>query len=386
MTGFGIICEFNPLHNGHKRIIDEAKKCGADYVVCVMSGNAVQRGELAVLDKYTRAEAAVRSGADLVLELPFPYCAAGAEYFASAGVEILSNICDKIIFGSECGDIELLKSAAKKAHSDTFREEYRSRLGFGEGAATAYFSMLAERGFENVSSNDLLGIEYIRASLRLKKDIDFCTVKREGAAYNESSLDGQAFPSATAIRALWDRGELDTNAHIPKMAYDVFKRAIENGELTDKSKLSSAVLMYLRLSDPKSFENAVEADGGVANRICTLAQESADIDELFSKLRTKRYTDAKLRRALLFCLTGVTREMLLQKPQYTTLLGTSAKGRKVLSTVRKNKELNIVTKPADAPRDCEQFKAGERLESIFTLTREKSRPSSEIYHKKAFIV
>ena len=117
MADFGIVCEFNPMHNGHVRLIDEAKKRGAERVVCVMSGNAVQRGELAFADKYTRAKIAVDCGADLVLELPYPYCAASAEFFAGAGIRILSELCDNVIFGSERGDIELLTSAARVAAS-----------------------------------------------------------------------------------------------------------------------------------------------------------------------------------------------------------------------------------------------------------------------------
>ncbi len=386
MTGFGIICEFNPLHNGHKRIIDEAKQRGAEYVVCLMSGNAVQRGELAVLDKYTRAEAAIKAGADLVLELPYPYSAAGAEYFATAGVEILSRLCSSIIFGSECGDIEYLTSAARIAHSGTFRSEYKERLQSGEGAAGAYFSMLAQRGFDNVSSNDLLGIEYIRAALKKGCDFDFHTVKREGSAYGDIALNENLCPSATAIRRAWQSGDVDTRKYIPDTVYEVFEKAVKHGELVDTNRLSKAILMYLRLSSPDDFENIAEADGGVANRICSLAHEANSLDELFEKMKTKRYTDAKLRRALLFCLTGVTREMLIAAPEYTLLLGANAKGREVLAGVRRTGRLNIVTKPADAPTDSWQFAVGQRLEAIFTLAGEEPAKTGDSYRKKAFIL
>ena len=120
MRNIGIVCEFNPLHNGHKRILDYARELGAERVVCVMSGNATQRGELAVLDKYTRAKAAIASGADLVLELPYPWSSASAEYFATAGIKALTPYCDAIIFGSECGDIELLNMAAEKAMTEVY--------------------------------------------------------------------------------------------------------------------------------------------------------------------------------------------------------------------------------------------------------------------------
>ena len=127
MRNIGIVCEFNPLHNGHKRILDYARELGAERVVCVMSGNATQRGELAVLDKYTRAKSAIASGADLVLELPYPWSSASAEYFARAAVSVLSGFCDTLLFGSECGDIDLICRAATLASSEEFREEYRRR-------------------------------------------------------------------------------------------------------------------------------------------------------------------------------------------------------------------------------------------------------------------
>ena len=142
MSIYGIICEFNPFHNGHKRIIEEARRLGADTVVVAMSGNAVQRGELAALDKYTRAKAAVLCGADLVLELPYPWSSSSAESFAACGVEILSHFCDNIIFGSECGDIKYLKGAADVSDTDSFGEAYNALLKSGEGAAKAYFPCL----------------------------------------------------------------------------------------------------------------------------------------------------------------------------------------------------------------------------------------------------
>ena len=122
MAAFGIISEFNPFHNGHKYIVDKARSVGADTVVCIMSGNAVQRGELALVDKYERAEMALLSGVDLVLELPFPWCASSAESFASCGVKIASEFVDTLIFGSECGDIAPLRDAADICADDTFVE------------------------------------------------------------------------------------------------------------------------------------------------------------------------------------------------------------------------------------------------------------------------
>lgn len=384
MSTFGIICEFNPLHNGHKRLIDAARLMGAERIVCVMSGNAVQRGELAIMDKYTRAKAAVLCGADLVLELPYPWSAASAEYFANAGVEILSHFCDNIVFGSECGDIDLLIRAAETAVGDDFKESFRQRLTEGEGAASAYFSALEKTAGISLNSNDLLGIEYIKAALEKGYDINFCTVKREGAAYNDTELDSHICPSATAVRRVWSEGGY-TSQYIPEEAWTVFEECFKNGDMTDYNELSKAVLMYLRLVDADTLAGMAENDGGISNRLIATAKSAKNGQEFFELLRTKRYTDAKMRRAVLFALTSVRSELLKQKPEYVQLLGANEQGRELLSKHRRNGGITVVTKAADAPRHSEQYVVVEKLEAIFTLARKNSRDVGESYRKSAFI-
>ena len=177
MSVYGIVSEFNPFHKGHEYIIQKAKEMGAEAVVCVMSGNSTQRGEIAVADKYLRAESALRGGADLVLELPYPWCSGSAESFAVAAISILSDVCDTVIFGSECGDIDALSSCAYAASSADFKAEYSDMLLKGSQSAAAYTSLMKEKvGCElELSSNDLLGIEYIKAALAIEKKIKFVT-------------------------------------------------------------------------------------------------------------------------------------------------------------------------------------------------------------------
>ena len=177
MSILGVICEFNPLHGGHVRLMEAAREKGAEGVVGVLSGNSVQRGSLALTDSYTRAAMALDAGADLVLELPYPWCSASAEGFAMGGVYVASQFADGLIFGSETGDLSLLSEAAKRADEPAFREEYREALCAGQPAAKAYYRLLSREG-ETFSSNDLLGIDYIRAARRLGGALDFYTVKR----------------------------------------------------------------------------------------------------------------------------------------------------------------------------------------------------------------
>ena len=385
MRNIGIVCEFNPLHNGHKRILDYARELGAERVVCVMSGNATQRGELAVLDKYTRAKAAIASGADLVLELPYPYCSASAEYFARAAVSILAGFCDTLLFGSECGDIEQIKNAAELAASEDFREEYRRRISDGEGSAAVYFDMLGRAG-QNFSSNDLLGVEYVRAIGELGSRMTPVTLKREGADYNDDRIDGASYPSATAIRKMWQELGFEESAkHMPRAAYEIYEKAYFEGEMCDVYQLSRAILMYFRLRSPEDLQSYAECEGGIANRLCSLAHECSSLEEFYEKLSTKRYTDAKLRRALLFSLTEIKRELLCSLPEYTTLLAADAKGRELLSAQRKSGGIKVVTKPADEPARSGQTEASRRLDAIFTLAKMQPNASGEYLKRGAYI-
>ena len=386
---FGIICEFNPFHNGHQYLFDLARQTGADNIVCAMSGNAVQRGSLAIADKYLRAEATLKCGADLVLELPFPWSSASAEYFASAGIRILQPYCDAIIFGSECGDIELLSKAANACLEKSFLDEFERRKKMGEGAASAYFSLLSESVGRELLSNDILGVEYIKAAKRQGANLRFYTVERKGNGYRDEALRVTSLPSATALRSAWQSGEEVFFEYMPKEAANIYKAAFAEGDITDEKALERAYLMFFRLVDQGALTDIAEAEGGIADRICALARTSKSFDEFWGSLRTKRYTDAKMRRAMLFCLTSVTKDLLRSEPQYTYLLAANSNGRKIVSGVKKSntaETVKIVTKPADTDKNSLQFMAEDRLNAIFSLARENSSSLADMYRKNAVII
>jgi len=369
MSTFGIVCEFNPFHRGHQFLLDAARERGAERIVCVMSGNTLQRGEFAVADAYARAEVAVRCGADLVLELPFPWCSGSAEQFSRGAIAILSELCDTVIFGSECGDLERLSRAAKLAASEEFREEYRTLLSEGVPAAECYFSLLSNYGAGKLGSNDLLGVEYLRAARELGSHLSFVTVRREGADYRQESLSDEAYPSAMAIRRLWREGRFEeADTYLPEASADVFWREREHFSWISPEALDRVVLSYFRLHDGTDFSEVAGAEGGVVNRICEAARSSRTLDELLEKIKTKRYTDARLRRQLLFCLAGVTPDALSALPQYTTLLAASEAGRALLSAQRKKEGIHIVTRLSDAPKDAPQWILGERISAVIGLS------------------
>ncbi len=386
MSRICIVCEFNPLHNGHVYLLNKARELGAESVTCIMSGNATQRGELSIIDKYARAEAAVKSGADLVLELPYPWCASSAEYFAFAAVRLVYPFGDTLLFGSECGDIELLKTAARICETPEFLEEYEARLSDGEATAAAYLACLRKRGVNELASNDLLGVAYIRAINKLGVPLAPVTVKRLGAAYNETSEIEGALQSATALRALIAEGSAERlGKYVPECMSQKLITAKEHGLLTDKRELDTAALCYFRLIEPATICDIAEMTDGLENRICALARSSLSYSELFETLRTKRYTDAKLRRALLFAMTGVTKSDIRTSPGYTLLLGANEVGRELLAKNRKDKQINVVTKPADAPKSTAQYALSEKLDALYGLARKNKLVTNEFVKRGAYI-
>lgn len=351
MRAVGIICEYNPFHNGHKYQIERLKAEGA-RVVCAMSGNFTQRGEAAIIDKYKRAEMALLGGADLVVEIPFPYSCSSAEFFAFGGVSaLLSAGVNEINFGSECGDIELLESAADIMLSDAFIAK-RDELSGGEiGSAAAYFEAYRQISGRDADfgSNDILGIEYIKAAKKLSDDVSFSTVKREGTPYRSETLTEDEFPSASAIRARILDGGIDRlESFMPSEAVQILKNAVSDGEYSDRDRFGNALLSHLRLASPKKLADLAEMGGGLFNRLCSAAEKATDLDSFHSLASTKKYTDARIRRASIYALTGVREDDLKSQPKYFNLLGASSSGREHLATIRRDPSNRILTKPADA--------------------------------------
>ena len=316
-----VICEFNPLHEGHKYIISEAK-ARAGAVVCVMSGNFVQRGESAMTDKYERARDAALSGADLVVELPFPWCAAPAEFFARAGVTVASSVgADLLVFGSESGDVDMISRAAALSDDEFFASEVEKRYKGSSGFAKARYDAACEL-FPDVapafnSSNDMLAAEYIRQARKTGAALDFCAIRR---------IDTK---SASLLRE---------EANYRDGLYDVEKILFRLGKFSRDSFDSESGILRL-------LERASMSDKPFP--------ESA---------KTKKYTDARLRRAALFAVTGVNKENLAAQPAFTVLLAANKKGRRIIDGAR---NIEVVTKPADAR--CPHYALEAYADRLYTL-------------------
>ena len=384
----GVVSEFNPFHKGHEYLLSRLRERGADIVICVMSGDFVQRGEPAFADKYTRAAMAVECGADIVLELPYPYSSAGAEYFASAAVKILSAVgVNTLGFGSECGDIEKLKNAAERVADKKFSEEYKRLCREGLGGAAAYFKAYKEIYGEECpgGSNDILGIEYIKASKALGARLAFETVTRKGAAYTSRELPEDTFASASALRGkMLDEENLDAcRDYIPEAAMKHLEVAAEKGTaFADLKNLKRAVLSALRLSTPESRADIAEMTDGLGSRLAKFAVEATSIDELVSFTSAKNYTDTRIRRAILFYMTGVKKSDLKAAPTYSTLLAANSRGLDYLSANRREITLPIISKPADGKKLGRQFELSSRADALWTLALPKPA-SADILVKKS---
>ena len=350
-----VICELNPLHEGHKYILSKAKEHG-DTVIAIMSGNFVQRGEAAVYDKYRRAESALEAGADLVVELPFPWSAASAEFFAAAGVEIAEKLgAENLVFGSECGEIDVLNKASEITKKAEFLEipaniraaKYREDLLY------KYDNSLPNGLLS--SANDILGIEYIK---NLKAAVPI-PCKRISCH------------RASSIRAdMKDNHELYADAVFSDKLFDL------------------AFYKYRLNSDSKEYITA-ESKGGVGERLAKSAFVSKNGVEMLEKAKTKQYTDARLRRAALFFLTEVYMNDLKELPLYTILLGANDKGREYLSNIRKEDKISIITKPSDESNLSDeakrQYRIEKRADSLYTLLMNETE-SGDYFIKKSPII
>ncbi len=351
----GIICEYNPFHKGHAYLLGEAKK-SADVLVCVMSGHFTQRGEAAILDKFVRARAAILGGADLVLELPMPFSAASARYFATAGVKLLSTVgVGKLVFGSESGDVSALSEMAEYSLSEEFLKE-KEKAEPSEGSAAAHFGALLPKGEGRLLPNDILAVEYLRAIKKDKLSMEPLAITRIGDGFLRDTLGVSEYASATAIRrAIFEGEDEGLDAYLPDFALSELKSALAREEAPAMlENAERAILSFFRLTAPEVLSEIAGFGGGLGHRLCACAKESRSLRELLERSATKRYTDATLRRSLLCAMLGVTFRDLDRGAAYSAVLAANEKGREILSMLRKQK-LPLLTKPSDVGALCEVF-------------------------------
>ena len=379
MRTVGIVCEYNPFHSGHAYQIEQIRKQMSDAViVCLMSGHATQRGELAIADRYTRAAMAIAGGANVVLELPYPYSAASAAYFAGAGVAILDSLgVQGLSFGCECTDLMLLHRAASMTRTEEFWACVLDRQKGGEGSAAAYFSELQSRLADSdycFLANDILALEYMRSMLAIESDMQPMPIHRDGSAYRAQKTEDGKHPSATALRKLLLQSNNEALSLMPISTKNVLENAISNGLAPgDMKQLDAAILSFFRLQEPTALAQSAEMQGGLSNRLHDAAMRACSVEEMLTLASSKSYPTARLRRAILYAMTGVTVTDLTTPPAYVSLLSADAVGRELLRYWKgSNTPIPIVTKPADAfgisPIASRQASLSLTLDALFALT------------------
>ena len=376
MAVAGIIVEYNPLHYGHVYLLEEARRLlGHDTpVVCVMSGNFVQRGDFALADKGARARAAIRSGADLVLELPLPWALSSAEGFAAGAVELLkaTGVVTHLVFGSESGDSAPLVHLAEALCSQDFHSALRRELTRGDSFAAARQRALASLLSPGDAAllerpNDILGVEYCKA-LR-GSEIRPIAVPRRGQAHDAEIPGGF---SASAIRELIRRGETGSALALmaPAMA-DAYRAEEQKGRapaLTENCE--RALLARLRFMEEADFAALDGGREGLYHRLFRASRRAASVAELLEDAKTTRYPMARLRRMVLQAYLGLPPQPP-EKPLSLRLLAANGQGRTLLAAMRKTAALPVLTKPAGVGRISAEasrlFELEARAGRLYTL-------------------
>lgn len=343
----GIVCEYNPFHRGHwKQIRVIREKFGANTgIICAMSGNYVQRGHPAIFDKILRAEAALRCGADLVVELPVTTALSSAEGFASGGVAVLSRLCDGLCFGAETADPDLLEQTAQVLLDEAFPPLLRRELDKGlsfPAARQAALESMGPSGKILEAPNNILAVEYCKAILRQSSPMKPLPISREGS-YHAEEADFEN-PSATSLRLRLQKG-LDISAYLPEATGQVFTGApihtLEAGE--------RAVLSKLRTMTEAEFEALPFGSEGLWRKLMHESRAQATLEDIASAVKSRRYTRSRIDRMILCAFLGITAEMMHMGIPYVRVLGFNNRGREILNGVKKSGFFVNAGQPVDHP-------------------------------------
>lgn len=357
----GIICEYNPLHLGHKKQLDLVKARNS-AVVCLMSGNFVQRGAPAIVDKTLRAKAAVLCGADLVLELPVTASLSSAEGFASAGVRILSPLCDTLCFGAETADQEALLSTAGALLSQQFPAALRTQLGKGLSFPAARQCALEEMGLDSSilsRPNDILAVEYCKAIISQNSSMTPDPIHRAGS-YHDTAPDAND-PSATALRRLMEQSQpwLD---YVPQEAH----RCFDGASLHTLAAGERAILARLRCMTEAEFEAVPYSSEGLWRKFMHAVHQHATVEEILTAVKSKRYTRTRLDRMLMCAFLGIARDDLNTPSPYVRVLAFNDRGREILKEARKRGSFPNIGEPQDHPYQHFENRCGD-LYGLFAM-------------------
>jgi predicted nucleotidyltransferase len=368
----GVICEYNPFHLGHmKQLAAIRHEFGPDsIIVCLMSGNFVQRGQPAIFDKMRRAEAALSCGADLVLELPVQYALSSAEGFAAGGVSILSRLCDTLCFGAETADRQLLMDTARALLSDRFPSALRAHLDAGLSFPAARQAALTDLELDGTvleTPNNILAVEYCKAILSQNASMNIFPIGRKGS-YHDTVADAQE-PSATAVRQLIAAQE-DWQRYVPEKAHNAFRNATVHLPALGET----AILSRLRTMTDAEFEALPYGSEGLWRKLMHECRRQATLEEILTAVKSKRYTRSRLDRMVMCAYLGLTAADLDTTPPYIRVLAFSDAGRGILSRQRESGFLRNIGEDTR----CDHQQLERRCTALYGLfARQPEAPNAE---------
>lgn len=384
----GIICEYNPFHNGHLYHIEQTRKHGATHIVAIMSGNFVQRGDVAVINKFERAKAAVRCGADLVIELPVAYCLSAAEVYAKGAMYILKGLgcVDELSFGSECGDINLLTEAVKATYACARRPELDDLMKRGNSYPKA-LQILIRQGYGDEigmlfsSPNNVLAIEYLKAMITVKLKIEPFTVKRQEA--HDSPVPVGNIASASLIRQMMESRTADFDELVPEVSADALSACAATGMTARFENLERVLLYRLRTATADELTHLPEVGQGLENKILSARNETS-LESMLLAMKSKRYPMARLRRILLDLLIGIKPENTDNPPPYGRILALNERGRDILTAAKNagttlpySTSLAKLAELDDTCRACAELEA--RSTAVYGLALRSISPADADY-------
>ena len=356
----GIIAEYNPFHNGHLYHFKESLKVtDSSYSIAIISGNFTQRGSTSLVDKWAKTEMAIKNGIDLVIELPLLYSISSAENFAEGAIKILDSlkIVDYLSFGSESGNLSTLNmivdvlNKEPKAYKNILSHELSKGLSFPKARENALLMYLNDiRRFSNVlsSPNNILGIEYLKALKKLKSPITPITIERYNAGYHDTTYNGNV-ASATAIRNIVKNNGWDIlRKVVPENTFSILLENIKVGHIVpDLSVFEKQIIYNLRKMSIQEIAELPDVSEGLENAIKNTANSCNSVVEFLNIIKSKRYTNTRIQRILLYALLGITKkDITLSKKStpYIRILGFNDKGKYLISEIAKaNPKLEIIT-------------------------------------------
>ena len=367
MDFIGVVCEYNPFHNGHAYHLRESARLTDDQgVVCVMSGDFVQRGEAALYAKYARAEAAVRGGADVVFELPLPWSLASAEGFARGAVGLLAAIgATTLSFGTESEDLGILDTLARRLIEPQTVELIRAKmadepeLSFAAARQRVLEELCGEGARALETPNNILAVEYLKTIYTENLSLKPLGVRRLGSAHDGAGEGNTR--SASEIRSLLLRGE-SADRFMGAAARSVLERDTAQGRgIPSRAAIETAILSRLRMLRREDFLALPDASGGLGERLFRAAGEEPTLDAVFAAVKNKRLAMSRVRRACYCAALGITSNAADGIPPYARLLAANARGREMLAELKETSGIPIVNKPSSVRE------LGERSEMIFSI-------------------